>query len=243
MNRRLALILAFVCAAVLQASAMPAAAQESPQTVKAAIPPQTQPPTAAAPVNVPPQARPTVAQPQVTPRPEPAPAPKPTSEYEAANVKVEVTITYQVGNGAPVKRMATLTVADQGRGSLRSGNQVAVPSTTFIPTTQAMKPEGSAPASPSPLTSFTYKSVGLNLDANRVYIQGNKTRMELSVEFSAIDEKPADGSGRPPSFPTFSQNLTLVLESGKPVIVGQSSDVVDNVERKQTVEVKATILR
>jgi len=85
--------------------------------------------------------------------------------------------------------------------------------------------------------------VGLNLDANRVYIQGNKARMELSVEFSAIDEKPADGSGRPPSFPTFSQNLTLVLESGKPVIVGQSSDFVDNVERKQTVEVKATILR
>jgi hypothetical protein len=243
MKRRIAWILALVCAAALLAPTAPAAAQESPQTVRAAIPPQV--PQAATPpaVNTPPQARPPVAQPQVTPRPEPAPAPKPTSEYEAANVKVEVTITYQVGNAAPVKRMATLMVADQGRGSLRSGNQVAVPSTTFVPTTQAMKPEGSAPAPPSPLTSFTYKSVGLNLDANRVYIQGNKTRMELSVEFSAIDEKPADGSGRPPSFPTFSQNLTLVLESGKPVIVGQSSDVVDNVERKQTVEVKATILR
>ena len=260
MNRRLALILAFVCAAVLQASAMPAAAQTpvpaqaSPQTVRAAIPPQAtttptpaavpQPATAVAPVAAStPQVRPAVVQPPTPLRAEPAPAPKFPFDTEAANVKVEVTITYQVGNAAPVKRMATLMVADQGRGSLRSGNQVAVPSTTFVPTTQAMKPEGSAPAPPSPLTSFTYKSVGLNLDANRVYIQGNKTRMELSVEFSAIDEKPADGSGRPPSFPTFSQNLTLVLESGKPVIVGQSSDVVDNVERKQTVEVKATILR
>ncbi len=93
------------------------------------------------------------------------------------------------------------------------------------------------------MTSFSYKSVGLNLDASRVYIQGNKAKMDLSVEFSAIDEKTSDAAGHLPSFPTFSQNLTLVLESGKPLIVGQSSDFVDNVERKQTVEVKATILR
>jgi hypothetical protein len=67
--------------------------------------------------------------------------------------------------------------------------------------------------------------------------------MDLNVEISAIDEKPADPSGKPPSFPTFSQNLLLILENGKPLIVGQSSDVVDNIERKQSVEVKATILR
>ena len=107
------------------------------------------------------------------------------SDSEAANVKVEVTITYQVGNAAPVKRMATLTVADQGRGSLRAGNQVAVPSTTFQPT-------AAGGAATTPMTSFNYKSVGLNLDASRVYIQGNKARMDLSVEFSTIDEKTSD---------------------------------------------------
>jgi hypothetical protein len=161
---------------------------------------------------------------------------KPFSDYEAANVKIEVTITYQVGNATPVKRMATLTVADQGRGSLRAGNQVAVPSTTFQPVATG------GPAT-SPITSINYKSVGLNVDANRVSIQGTKARMELNVEFSAVDEKVSDSKAGYPSFPTFSQSLTLVLESGKPVIVGQSSDVVDNVERRQTVEVKATILR
>ncbi len=68
--------------------------------------------------------------------------------------------------------------------------------------------------------------------------------MDLNVEFSAVDEKPTTAlPGSYPVFPTFSQNLTLVLESGKPIVVGQSSDFVDNVERKQTVEVKATILR
>jgi hypothetical protein len=265
MKRRFVLTLAIACAIVLQVAATRAAAQDSPQTVKAAIPPQTQqatapapanvpqarptpaavaqPAVAAAPVSMPPQARPAVAQPQVAaPRVEPAPAPKLVSDTEAANVKVEVTITYQVGNAAPVKRMATLTVADQGRGSLRSGNQIAVPSTTYQPLAPA-KSDGGVPAPAAPLTSFNYKSVGLNLDARAVYIQGNKAKLDLSVEFSAVDEKTSDGAGRPPSFPTFSQNMTLVLENGRPLVVGQSSDFVDNVERKQTVEVKATILR
>ena len=237
MRSQLALILAFACALALPASAMAAADQESPQTVRAAIPPQAQPPTAAAPLNVPPQARPTPApQAAVPPRAEPAPAPKSLNEYEAANVKIEVSITYQVGNSAPVKRMATLPVADQGRGSLRAGNQVAVTSTTF-------QPAAAGGVATTPMSSFSYKSVGLNLDASRVYIQGNKARMDLSVEFSSIDEKTSDAAGHLPSFPTFSQNLTLVLESGKPLVVGQSSDFVDNAERKQTVEVKATILR
>jgi len=228
MKRRLALTLAVACAIVLQWSAVQVAAQESPQTVKAAIPPQT--------VGVPPQARP------------PAIAPPPARPEvgqlrpEAANVRIEVTISYQVGNGAPLRRTAILTVADQGQGSLRAGNQVAVPSTTFTPVAATAKGD-SAGSPPTPMTSFNYRSVGLNVDARNVYIQENKAKMSLSVEFSTIDEKTSDAGGRPPSFPTFSQNLSLILENGKPLVVAQSSDYLDNVERKQSVEVKATILR
>ncbi len=229
MKRRLALTLAVACAIVLQWSAVQVAAQESPQTVKAAIPPQA--------VGVPPQARP------------PAIAPPPARPEvgqlrpEAANVRIEVTISYQVGNGAPLRRTAVLTVADQGQGSLRAGNQVAVPSTTFTPVAAASKGDGASSAPAAPMTSFNYRSVGLNVDARNVYIQENKAKMSLSVEFSTIDEKTSDAGGRPPSFPTFSQNLSLILENGKPLVVAQSSDYLDNVERKQSVEVKATILR
>lgn len=230
MKNRLITSFMLACAVALMFGVVPAAAQEPPQMVKAAIPPQAQPPTPPAPQ------RP-AALPQMAP-----PLSKAPSDYEAANVRVEVTIIYQVGTSAPVRRTATLTVADQGRGSLRSGNQVAVPSTSYQPLIAA-KTDGGTPAPAAPLTSFNYKSVGLNVDANRVSIQGNRARMDLNVEFSAIDEKTSDSAGRPPSFPTFSQNLSLILESGKPLIVGQSSDFVDNVERKQTVEVKATILR
>jgi hypothetical protein len=233
MKRRLASLLVVACAVALQGGVTPAAAQESGQTVKAAIPPQERP-TVTAPM--PPRAS--------VPGQNPELAPAPKGNPEAANVRIEVTISYQVGNGVPVKRSATLTVADQGSGSLRSGNQVAVPSTTsYVPSPPTAKGDGAAPVPPIPTTSFSYRSVGLNVDARNVLIQGNRARLNLSVEFSAIDEKTADSAGRPPSFPTFSQNMALVLESGKPIIVGQSSDFVDNVERKQSVEVKATILR
>lgn len=232
MKRRLASLLVVACAVALQ-SGVTLAAQESGQTVKAAIPPQERP-TVTAPM--PPRA--------IVPGQNPELAPAPKGNPEAANVRIEVTISYQVGNAAPVRRTATLTVADQGSGSLRSGNQVAVPSTTsYVPPPTTAKGDGATPAPAIPTTSFNYRSVGLNVDARNVFIQGNRARMNLSVEFSAIDEKTADSAGRPPSFPTFSQNLALVLESGKPIIVGQSSDFVDNVERKQSVEVKATILR
>jgi hypothetical protein len=220
-------LLIVACAIALTCGVLPAAAQEAGQTVKASIPPQAPPP-----VVTPSPAR----TPFPTQRPETAPSVKPTGEWEGGNVRLEVTISYQVGTAAPVKRTATLTVADQGSGgSLRSGNQIAVP--------QGTAPQPPAGGTAVGMISYNYKSVGLNVDVRNVATQGNRTKLNLNVEFSAVDEKAADSAGKPPSFPTFSQNLSLVLESGKPLIVGQSSDFVDNVERKQSVEVKATILR
>jgi hypothetical protein len=234
MKNRLISLLVFTCAIALTCAILPANAQEPGQTVKAAIPPQGRPPVPAVPV-----VRPDV------PRQNPESARPWSFDADTANVRIDVTISYQVGNAAPVRRTATLTVSDDGQGSLRSGNQVAVPSTTsYVPPAAPAKGDGAAPAmAPVPMTSFNYRSVGLNVDARNVHVQGNKAKLGLNVEFSAIDEKTADSAGRPPSFPTFSQNLSLILESGKPLIVGQSSDFVDNVERKQSVEVKATILR
>jgi hypothetical protein len=221
---------------------VPVVRQESPQIVKAAIPPQG--------------ARPIVAPSPAAKPIEPAPQERTATTVSSSttfddvpNVRVEVTISYQAGQNAPVKRSASLMVASGEQGSLRSGNQVPVPSTTFVGSPVPVRPEGGSPSTPAasgPLTSYNYRSVGLNVDARRVRVAGNKAKMDLSVEFSAVDEKAADQAGRGPaypSFPTFSQNLSLVLENGKPIVIAQTSDVVDNVERKQSVEVKATILR
>jgi hypothetical protein len=209
-----------------------AIAQEAGQTVRAAIPAQAPRPPAAP-----------------TPAPSPAAAPRAPEPQEmqldnVPNVRVDVTISYQVGQGAVVRRTASLMVASGESGSLRAGNQVAVPSTSFMPAPAGtVRAESAAPAPPTPMTSFSYRAIGLNVDARRVRVGGNRAKLDLSVEFSAVDEKAADSGSRPPSFPTFSQNLSLVLESGKPVVIAQTNDVVDNVERKQSVEVKATILR
>ncbi|HEY3383749.1 MAG TPA: hypothetical protein VGK32_18445 [Vicinamibacterales bacterium] len=204
-------------------------------------------------------------EPQVVPRaqakpatpPAAAPTPRPPEAIQervampladsADNVRVEVTISYQVGNAQPVKRSALLMVAAGNGSSLRAGVNLAVPTTTFSPTPRAetVRGENVAPPAPSvgPMTSYNYRSVGLNVDVNRARIVGGHISLEsLSVEFSAVDEKTSEAM-KVPSFPTFSQRLYLNLESGKPMIVAQSSDFVDNVERKQTVEVKATIVK
>lgn len=214
------------------ATPAPASLQETPQATRPAIAPQaTKPPT---------------------PRAE-APQPNGVSTLydDVPNVRVEVTITHQVGQAPPVKRTAALVVASsiQDSGSLRAGNQVPVPSTTFVPMGQQPKSDGStvAPAVGNPMTSWNYRAVGLNLDARRVSVSGNRTKMNLNIEFSAVDERTgeaAKGAGAGyPTFPTFSQALSVVLESGKPLVIAQATDVVDNVARKQSVEVVATILK
>ena len=74
-------------------------------------------------------------------------------------------------------------------------------------------------------------------------------RASWSVEYNPVDEKvadsPAPGSLMPgaPSFASFKQSLVLALESGKQLVVSQSSDPVPARDRKMTLEVKATILK
>jgi hypothetical protein len=176
-----------------------------------------------------------------TPAPPAPPAPdEPDTVYDA-NIRLDVSISYQAGTAPLVKRSATLVVANNtSLSSLRAGVNVPVPSTTFTP---VVATAGKADGDPRPMTSYNYRSVGLNVDLAdaRIRRTGSVQLRNLQVEFSAIDEKTV-GANPMPSFPTFSQRFNLTLSSGKPLIVAQSVDVVDGVERKQTVEVKATIL-
>ena len=135
----------------------------------------------------------------------------------------------------PVVRTATLTIAEDTTNSLRVGNQVPVPATTIG---CGEKAESGLRA---PVTSCQYRSVGISLDIRRMIVSGNRVKADFGVEFSAIDD-PRPDSSLPPSFPTFQQSFRLVLDSGKPILVAQSSDQVDKVDRVQKVAVKATIL-
>lgn len=183
------------------------------------------------------------ASPEAPQAPDPAPAPERVKgDAEPFNVRFDVTVSYQVGTAPPTRRAASLVVSNGQNGRLRAGNSIAVPSTTFVPMAAATgRDEGKENQVGRPMTSFNYKSVGLNVDIYRVrLLGGNRISADVSVESSGVDDKAQTGM---PSFPTFSQNFSLYLDSGKPLAVAESKDVVDNVERRQTVEVKATILR
>jgi hypothetical protein len=188
--------------------------------------------------------------PAVAPQPEPPGLPPPgreRGEPDPVNVRFEVTVESQAGTNAPVRRQAMLTVSNgtgfgMDRAVFRAGNNVAVPSTTFTPIATGGVADGATPPAAKPMTSYSYRSVGLNVDVRQaIVIPGNRVRATLSIEFSGVEKEGSPTAAIPPSFPTFSQSVALYFDSGKPVLIAQSSDPATSASQK--VEVKATILR
>jgi hypothetical protein len=176
---------------------------------------------------------PTILAPQPTPRPaEPAAQP--------INVKVDVNITDQAGTQQAFKKAISVTVADRQAGAIRSSMNVPTPSSTYIPATDKGAVQNT-------MMTWGYRAANLNLDVREISIEGNFIRLRLAIEFSPVDDKAVSAEMKPgtpgPSYASFQQTLSLVLENGKPLQVAQSSDAVPSSDRKLSVEVKATILR
>jgi hypothetical protein len=176
--------------------------------------------------------------------PAPAPAKAPPPKDWNTNVRVDVTIADITNKVVSTLKSISVTVRNDGRGSVRSGVSLPIPSTTFAAVAQGG-------VATNPMTSWQYKDVGLSLDVTSVVISDNFVRLRLAVEYNPVDEKTASVEGAnalPPgqnmaSFSQFRQNLDLVLESGKSLVVATSSDPVPGRDRKASLEVKATILR
>lgn len=231
--------------------AAPAPAPEEFDAPQPPAPPAAPAPPAQAGTQKPPRP-PKAAQPPTPPPAPPAPDAVPADQAdrrrlqtEPVNVRFDVTVTSQTGT-ATTRRSAMLTVSngsgrepDAWRGMIRAGNNIPVPSATL----SVKNEKGVETPASNPLTSYNYRSVGLNVDIGSVSLfPGDRVKASLDIEFSGMDEKGAPTS-EPPSFPTFSQRLSLYLENGKPQVVAQWSEQANNVERKQTVEVKATVVR
>ena len=225
-----------LCAAValIALAAQPALAQSTDQAATPKIDktaPQAPKPAAA-------------PQPAPTPAPAPAAAPAPPPKDWNANVRVDVTITDAVRGSSSSQKSISVTVRNDGRGSVRSGVSFPVPSTTFVPV-------ASGGAATNPMTSYQYRDMGLSLDVTSAFIQDNFVKLRIAVEYNPVDEKTANAEGanvspagqNMASFAQFRQNLDVVLENGKPLVVATSSDPVPSRDRRATLEVKATILR
>ena len=133
------------------------------------------------------------------------------------NIKVEVTITDQGRAGVPaVKKTVSIVTGDGLGGRIRSAaNYTAV---------------GEVP---------------LNVDAEPEILSDGKIRVRVNLQYTLpgsaggqAGEVQGAGSLR---FTQIQENLPVILENGKPIVVAQSADPVG--DRQVTIELKATVLR
>lgn len=149
------------------------------------------------------------------PPPPPPPAPeRRRTPAQLVNVKVELTITDQVGAGAPQKKNIAIIVADGERGSIRTMAE-------FVKEIGGSK-----------------RGFQLPLSADAApEIEGNKVRLRLSLEYDLLGDAGAGSEGKL----SIRESLTVIAEPGVPLTVALSADPMS--DRKVTLEVKATILK
>jgi general secretion pathway protein D len=106
-----------------------------------------------------------------------------------------------------------LRAAEGKKATLRIGQEVPVPVTTFQSTS-------TGPTSFTPATSFQYRNVGVNLDITpRVAASGDIT-LELNAEFSLPGAAASLGDQELPTFLTRNVTGTLRLRDGETSLIG-----------------------
>jgi hypothetical protein len=132
------------------------------------------------------------------------------------NVQIELTLTDQLGSNPAEKKTVSMIASTGSWGKVRSMGTI--------------RPEGDAPY-----------PVLLNVDARPFVSVEGPIQLELTFEYvplkSTGDVK--EGARQRPS--GINQSQTVILQSGKPLIVSQAADPIS--DRKVIVEVKATVLK
>jgi len=149
----------------------------------------------------------------------PAKAVKEFPEGLPVNVRLEITITDQRGDGPPIVKTVTKTVADRSWIRIRTGADVQ--------------------------TKLGFRPVVLNIDSfpRVIPVPGtqtpsNKLRVELTIDYRPV---AGEADSEKSTTPSINESLTIILEDGKPMVISQSADPAT--DRKVRVEAKATILK
>ena len=154
-----------------------------------------------------------------TPATPAAPAAPARREGQPINVKVELTISEDGGGSPPIKKTVSAVVGDGYMGYVREQG-------LSTPTT-----------SPTPGAFIDRIAAPLNLDALPTILPNGKIRVQCTVQYAANQRIQNERQINT----DIKQNLTLILESGKSLVVSEATDPLS--DRRVTVEVKATILR
>jgi hypothetical protein len=195
-----------------------ATAQSHPAAAEAllvtAVEPEQAPPPPPPPPPAPPAATPRAPRgrtPAAQPPP-PAPPAPPAPPREGKPINVKVEVT--ITDKRPGATAITKTVTLVGGDSLRG----------------SIRSEGRTPQNNTPL----------NVDVEPTILPDGKIRVGLNLQYDVLGQ--SEGTAVFPAPVTqIRDSVTMILESGKPMIVAQSADPVS--DRQVTVEVKATVLR
>ena len=78
----------------------------------------------------------------------------------------------------------------------------------------------------------------LNVDARPEILEGDRLLVEMTIEYKPLAPDGAGATKRPAPL---NEQLTVILQNGKPLLVSQAADPMS--DRKMTVEVRASILK
>jgi hypothetical protein len=151
----------------------------------------------------------------------------PAEQALPVNIKIEVTITDQTGSNPGAKKVVTMIVGDRQSTSIRSSASVPV------------KAPGTGTG--TVIASYSYRNVTINVDARPAIIlkEPNKINVSFGLEYSP--KSRSEPEEMEPGMASINERLTLILESGKPLLISQAADPAS--DRKITVELTATILK
>jgi hypothetical protein len=161
------------------------------------------------------------AKPPAATKPTTPAAPPPPHSGQPINVKIDLTISEDGAPGVPLKKTVTAVVGDGYNGYVR---EQAV----------AQNQPGPGP--------FDRSVSPLNLDAMPTILQNGKIRLVCTIQYSSIQRPQSERPQTERQINTdIRQNLTLILDNGKPLVISQATDPIT--DRRVTVEVTATILK
>lgn len=81
----------------------------------------------------------------------------------------------------------------------------------------------------------------LNVDATPIIVEGDRVRLQLTLEYAPPDERLRSNETAPPRPAVVNEMLTIVLANGRSMVISHAADPAS--DRKVTVEVQASILK
>ena len=161
-------------------------------------------------------------------KPEPAAPKTPEPPPLPVNIRIEVSITDQTGSNPAARKVVSMIASDRQSTNVRSSASVPV---------KSLGPKNPADM----LSNFSYRNVTINVDARPSILQKEPTKISVNFGLEYLPKTASSQEEMEPGMTSWSERLSLILESGKPMIVSQAADPTS--DRKITVELTATILK